>query len=53
MVKDMFGNTIPKTKKARDAQFKKIIAMQRKAEEKRYKASLKNARIRLKLNYNL
>lgn len=51
MVKDIFGNTIPKTKKERDAQFKKIMAMQKKAEEKRYKASLRVAKERLKLNY--
>ena len=51
MVKDMFGNVIPKSKKARDVQFKKIMAMQRKAEEKRFKASLRVAKERLKLNY--
>ena len=51
MAKDIYGNKIPKTKKARDAQFKKIVAIQRKEEEKRYKASLKNVKKRLKLNY--
>ena len=47
----MFGNIIPKGKKARDAQFKKIMAIQKKAEEKRFKASLRVAKERLRLNY--
>ena len=51
MVKDMLGNNIPKNKKARDAQFKRIMEMQKKAEEKRHRASLKNVRERLRLNY--
>ncbi len=53
MVKDIYGNVIPKGKKARDAQFKRIVAMQRKAEKKRLKASLspKNIKARLALNY--
>jgi len=49
--KDIFGNIIPKSKWARDEQFRKITAMQREDEEKRCKASFKQAKKNMKLNY--
>lgn len=41
---------IPKNKAKRDAQFKKLIAKDRKEEERRHKASLKSLKLRAKLN---
>ena len=46
----MVTKKIPKNKKKRDAEFKKLMAKARRDEEKRHKASLKSLKSRAKLN---